>query len=266
MLKKILASIIVITICLSTKAQEARLPLQSYFFLGLSAPIFKIKDKAHSPLTYTGVSGNLRLGYEQYKADFISRQYISFSFGNGMPKIKPKPSQMLSQLDLTGFELVFQYYHRLNTFDTEGWNRYFGGGFNLYFDIRNYNLPSNNLLGYQANTSLNAGLLTHKKLNEVWHFEYELFTPILSYTLRTNYNGMLPVKGNDFAVKNVLKTGDIVTINKFFRLYNRFSANQLIKEYRQRRISYFWDYLSNKSSQDLKSVTAGISYEALFKM
>jgi hypothetical protein len=258
----------VLCICLTYNAiaQDLSGNNNTYFFLGLGVPLVKVKDLAHSPLTYRGITPTLRVGYESNTTRYLSRISFSASFGSAHPKSKPKAERTLSALMMTNVQINFAYYKRLGTFSTEGGNSYLGGNFSFYFDMRDYNLPSNNLTGYMVNTSLNVGGFYHNKMSDKWRFNYEAYTPLLTYSLRPNYIGMLPLKGEDFSPKKILSTGRFATFDKFFRFYNRFAFDQQIKTYRSRRLSYFWDYHWNVLSKPIKTVAGGGGYESFFKM
>ena len=265
-MKKTVLLILTLSLTFYLKAQDPKPPRDVYFFLGIGLPIIKVRDEAHSSLKYQGFMPTLRVGYEEINQNYVSRIAVSASFGTATPKTTPKPQQNISNLEVNNIQVNYTYYKRSGAFDTEGWNRYVGGAFTMTIDMRSYNLPSNNLLGYQVNTSLNIGGFIQKKLDAKWRFNYEAFTPILSYTLRPTYMGMIPMKGGDFNAKSVFTNGKIVTINKLFRFYNRFSFDQTINDHRQRRLNYSWDFHSNTVSKPLKSIVAGVGYESLFKM
>ncbi len=252
----------------SLTAQEPLTPLgDTYFFLGLSLPIIKVRDEGHSSLMYRGLNSTLRVGYERVGRDVVSRIALSFATGQIKPKTRPKPAKQLSSAETNTFEVSYAYYRRINNvYDIEGWNRYFGGAITLFFDGRSYNLPSNNLFGYQANLSLNAGGFFQRKINDAWRLNDELMTPLISYAMRPSFIGLMPMKSNDFSAKKVMKTGKIVTVNKVFRLYNRLGFDQQINDHRARRLSYTWDGILNNVSRPLRSVSAGLGYESLFKM
>jgi hypothetical protein len=247
-------------------AQDMKPAHDNYFFLGLGVPLVTVRDEAHSPLKYSGFAPTLRVGFENINGDFVSRISVAASFGLAKPKTSPKPSQTLSGMEISTFQVNYTYYAIINAYKKEEWNRYLGGAATLTFDLRSYNLPSNNLLGYQVNFSLNAGGFLQKQLNDKGRFNYEVFTPIISYSLRPNYLGMLPTKGSDVNPQNVFLNGKTVTVDKLFRLYNRFSYEQQIKPYRAHRLFYSWDFHNNTISKPIKSVMGGLGYESLFKM
>lgn len=265
-MKRILIFLSIMILAFSSNGQDPKLPRSVYFFLGIGLPIMKVRDQGHSPLKYQGFLPTLRIGYEQINESYVSRVVVSASFGMTSPKNKPRPQQTISNAEVNQLQINYSYYKHISQYSPNGWNTYLGGVFTITMDLRNYNLPSNNLLGYQINASLNPGSFIQKNLDDKWRFNYEAFTPVLSYALRPSYMGMIPMKDGDFNAKSVLSNGKIVTVNKLFRFYNRFSFDQTINDHRQRRINYAWDFHSNRLSKPLKSIISGVGYESLFKM
>jgi hypothetical protein len=252
----------------SLYAQEPLTPRgSSYFFLGLGLPIIKVRDEGHSPLIYNGLNTTFRIGYERLGTDVVSRFAVSFSVGEIKPKTRPEPAKQLSKAEISTVEISYAYYRRIgNAYLEDDVNRYFGGALSFLFDGRSYNLPSNNLFGYQGNFSLNAGGFFMKKMNNTIRMNDEIFTPLLTFAMRPNYIGLMPVTTTDFSPKNILKTGKFVTVNKVFRLYNRFSFDEQSNDHRRRRLAYSWDGQVNNVSRPLRAVSAGLTYESLFKM
>ena len=238
----------------------------TYFFLGFSLPIFKIRDEGHSPQTYIGMTPTFRIGYERVGRDVVERISAAVGFGDISPKGKPKPLRQMSSAEVTNFQVTYAQYRRVGDFDTEGYNRYVGGAFTFVFDARGYNLPSNNLFGFQVNTSLNVGGFVWKKLSDEFRANYEAFMPFITYSVRPNYIGMVDLQTEKFKIMKVIKSGKVVTVNKAFRFYNRLCIDQQINDHRQRRLAYSWDFHSNIVSKPLRSVAAGLTYESLFKM
>jgi hypothetical protein len=241
-----------------------------YFFIGLSVPVTKVRDQAHSPQIYQGLTPTFSIGYDRIGQNIATRFAFSYTLSlMGLtPKTRPKPERQLSSAEVSAMHFSAAVYKRVGTYSTEGWNRYVGGALTFTFDSRMYNLPSNNLFGYQINTSLNAAGFVQKKLDNAWRFNYEATTPLLSYALRPNHIGMPPMTTGDFSAnaKRILSSGKMVTVNKLFRLYNRFSFEQQINDHRKRRYTYTWDATVNRVSQPLNSIMAGLGYESLFKM
>ena len=140
----------------------------NYFFIGFSLPIVKVRDLGHSPQLYQGLVPTLSAGYQHIEKNFVFRQRFAFSFSMGpfgtlAPKTRPKPQQQMSSASVNLFQVSSGLYKRVGDYNTEGWLRYVGGALTFTFDGRLYNLPSNNIFGYQCNTSLNVGGFVEKK-------------------------------------------------------------------------------------------------------
>ncbi|MDZ7879883.1 MAG: hypothetical protein U5L45_19555 [Saprospiraceae bacterium] len=241
-----------------------------YFFIGVSLPLSKVRDQAHSPQIYQGLTPTFSIGHDRVGQNIAARFAFSYtlSLAGLRPKTRPKPERQLSSADMNVLHFLGGVYKRVGNYDKDGWNRYVGGALTFTFDSRLYNLPSNNLFGYQVNTSLNVAGLVQKQLDNAWRFNYEGVVPIVSYALRPNHLGMPPMTTGDFSanIKRMATSGKVVTVNKLFRLYNRFSFEQQINDHRKRRYTYAWEASVNKISQPLNSVVAGLGYESLFKM
>jgi hypothetical protein len=253
-------------------AQEPMSPKgDTYFFLGLGLPIVKVRDVGHSPQIYQGIGTTLRVGYERIGQKEVARLMGSVTFGTAKPKTKLKSTRQLSSADISLVNFSYAYYRNTQANYALGdWNSYVGGAFTVLVDMRGYDLPSNNLMGFQMNTSLNVGAFVNRKLDNHWRFNYEAQTPIVSYSVRPNFIGMFPISVGSSAGRNValemLKAGKVVTVNKLFRFYNRFSFDQHVNDHRSRRLFYAWEMLHNRVSQPMTSVLGGVGYESLFKM
>ncbi len=265
-MKSFLFILLLLSICYTTQGQEATPPRNTYFFVGMGFPIVNVRDQAHSPLLYRGMALSVRMGLERLSNNSVSRFSASLNFGYAAPKMASKKEKHLSRLNLMTTDIGYAYYRLIDKYNTEGWNHYAGGAITFTFDNRSYNLPSNNLFGYQMNTSINVGGFIHKKMNDKWAFNYEAYTPLLSYALRPSYLGMLPMKGANISPQNMLANGKIVTVNKLFRFYNRFALDNQFKDYRARRLSYTWDFHANYvAPKPLHSILSGVGYESLYK-
>ena len=239
----------------------------TYFFLGARLPLIAVRDVGHSPLIYRGLVPTLIVGYEKSTHDFVSRFEARVGIGNASPKMKPHTDRMLSSADVNNIEISYSYFSRLNQYAFDDLNNYLGGRFSILIDAREYNLPSNNLMGYHVNASLNIAAHTQKKLSDSWLFQYEAAVPFLAFSVRPNYNGTFPDLGSESGLaKKFIKSGVFVTIPTYFRFTNNFSFVQNINDGRERRLSYQWDYLHQNRINPLTFISGGIGYESLFKL
>lgn len=252
----------------SFKGQAQETPRgAAYFFLGAGFQLSRLYDAGHSRQTYTGITTAIRIGHERVGQNSVSRIMLSSTVGSAAPKVKPKPKKQLSGVELSQFQVSYAYYQRATPrFEADGWNAYVGGVFTVNADVNSYSLPSNNLMGFQLTTSLNAGGLVRKSLEGAWTLQYEAFTPLVSGVLRPNYIGMLPFTGGDIKPESFFQQAKIATFNKLFRFYHNIGLEQQINAHRQRRVQYSWDYWSSRTSKPLKRSDTGLTYQSLFKM
>lgn len=239
----------------------------TYFFLGVQLPIIAVRDAGHSPLIYRGLVSTLIAGYEKRLPEYVSRFEARIGIGSAAPKMKPRTDRMLSSAEVNNIEISYTYFRGLNDYALNDWNNYLGGRFSVLIDVREYNLPSNNLTGYHVNAALSVAAHTQKKLSDTWLFHYEAAVPILAYSVRPNYNGTFPELATETGLaKKFLKSGSCVSIPTYFRFTNNFSFIQNINDGRERRLSYQWDYLHHNKINPLTYISGGLGYESLFKL
>lgn len=261
------------SVCLAQDEVPPPAAVGEYFFLGFEMPLFRVKDRANSPQAFEGYGYKISFGYEKIKQRFISRFKGSYTFGSGSPKTRPK-SKSLTSVRLNDFDFSYSYYQNLqNIPDAEANNfvkqgTYVGGSIHFLADMRQYSLPSNNVIGFQSNLSLHGGVWVRQNMNKNWRFNYEATTPLMALTLRPSYIG-LPIMRDTFDVspRNILKAICIATIPKFVGFQNTFSFDQQINDYRARRISYDWFVLSNsRGKKPVIMSGGGLGYQSLFKL
>jgi hypothetical protein len=249
---------------------EPIVPVGKHFFLGLNIAFGKVRDKGHSPQIYSGALIDVLVGHEEMSPKAIKRFTIKGSFGGAEPKTKRKAPKQLSALTWTDITFTYAYYTNTQTAPSSQKDAlYFGGAATINADLRSYNLPTNNVFGFNVESALNAGLFYNRKMGtSAWRFQYEAYTPILSYSIRPNYLGMVPIQNADFDFNlgNILKMGKLATWNKNWGFYNRFSFDQKIKEYRRRRLSYVWQWQLNTTASTLSTVKTSAGYESIFKL
>ncbi len=267
-MKRVKKIILLTWVILSAGALVAQeLPRQKYFFLGIALSTFKNKDEAHSPMTYKGSGLTFRIGFEEINPGFVARFSANISFGSASPKLKPRQTAVQSSFDLSNIDISYSHYRRLNVENTEGWQNYVGGTVFLTFDTRSYSLPSNNLNGFQMNMGLNGGGFFNKDIGADWRFNYEPNATIFAYSVRPNYIGLPETEQiGRFNIKSVLKSGRFATVNRFFRFQNRFSFDKQVKDWRQNRLFYAWDWTNNRTAGLLQTVYSHLGYETLFKL
>lgn len=265
MISRFICCLLLLLVSETTVAQLQDAQQAKYFTMGISVPIVKVRDLGHSPLIYKGVGTTFIMRVEQMTDKTVSRFSINATMGSAKPKKTKKSQTLLSKMSFSVIEFNYAHYQRSDYFDND-WKGYLGGNTSLTLDLRNYELPSNNLFGYHINFALNASSFFIKPLERQRRFEYEAMMPLVSWGYRPNYIGMVPFTGSSLNAKKFLRTGVLTTVNKNFRFYNAFGILEQTKDYRQNRLYYSWDFKHNRQSQKLTSVQGGLGYETNFRM
>jgi hypothetical protein len=247
---------------------QKELPLtdNKFFTIGIGLPMYKTRDLAHSPLKYGGYPVQYRLGIEEMTQTRITRFLLTYTTGNISPSTKPRPQKGLSAASLDKIQATYAYYSRADNNPITNLNTYYGGAISLTFDFRFYNLPTNNLIGYNITAALNPGGILRYATSDNNSYNFEFNTSLIAYNLRPNYLGTLAANETNASLKNILKTGNVTTFHKLFNLYTRFGLETQSKEYRQNQFNYTWEFNRNTLSKPTQSITAGLSWDNHFKL
>jgi hypothetical protein len=248
--------------------------LGKYFHLGIAIPVVHIRDKGHSPLTYSGKGLKIQLGFEYHRENSMARTQFSYTYGSVSPKSKPQPRKMMSNAEYNRIQFSYGYYRKLpnNTLPSDAnlflnSSRLVGATFNFDFGFNDYNLPSNNLFGYYGTTSLNISGLFQKYLDQdsTKSSKYEATMPLVSYAIRPNYIGMMPLIDGTFDLIKIIQQGKFATVNKLFHFYNRLEFQSQNKFYIANRFNYEWEFRNNTIQEPFRAIIGGFGYETLFK-
>jgi hypothetical protein len=181
---------------------------------------------------------------------------------------------MMSNADFNRIQFSYGYYLKLQNNElssNENTNLntlgLIGATFQIDFSSNDYNLPSNNLLGYYGTTSLNVSGRFQQPIGKdsTKSFNYEATLPLVSYAIRPNYIGMMPLIDGTYDLIKIVQQGKFATLNQLFHFYNRLEFQSQNKFYIANRFNYDWEYRNNTTEQPFRSVMSGFGYEALFK-
>ncbi len=280
MLKKIL---IATTFSLLASGVYAQSPAGEYFFMGIEFPMYRLKDKGHSPQTFSnGFLGiqKIILGYEEIRPNFISRFKMSATMGDLGLSVSPKPKKKgLTSVDVNHIELSYSYYKNVNQMNSQvldGYVKkgdYVGGSLAFVMHINTFSLPTNNVLGFNVGTVLSVGGMIRRplesKVDSKWRFNAEAEVPILAHMARPTYLGMVPVPDSmvKFSPSAIFKNLKFMPIGLYSGIKTSFQAEQQVKDYRARRFTYDWQVLRNSGgAKPYTLVGGGFGYQSLFKM
>ncbi|MFM2266620.1 MAG: hypothetical protein RL757_60 [Bacteroidota bacterium] len=280
MLKK---TLIATAFSLLTSGAYAQSPAGEYFFMGIEFPMYRLKDKGHSPQTFSngffGVNKFI-FGYEEIRPNFISRFKMSATMGDLGLSVSPKPKKKsLTEVNVNLIEMSYSYYKNVNQTNSQvldGYVKkgdYFGGTFAIVVHINTFSLPTNNVMAYNVGSVLSVGGMVRRPLesevNTKWRLNAEVEVPILAHVARPTYLGMVPVPDSmvEFSPKTVFKKLKFMPIGLYSGIKTSFQAEQQIRDYRARRFTYDWQLLHNSGGANPYTlVGGGFGYQSLFKM
>lgn len=248
--------------------------LGKYFHLGIAIPVMHLRDKGHSPLTYSGKGLKIQLGFEYHRENSMARTQFSYTYGSVSPKSKPKPRKMMSNAEYNRFQFSYGYYRKMqnNTLPSDAniflnSSKFVGATFNFDFGFNDYNLPSNNLFGYYGTTSFNISGIFQKYFEQdsTKSFKYEATMPLISYAIRPNYLGMMPLIDGTYDLIKIIQQGKFATVDKLFHFYNRLEFQSQNKFYIANRFNYEWEFRNNTIQEPFRAIIGGFGYENLFK-
>jgi hypothetical protein len=249
----------------------------TYFMLGIAVPIGRVRDVAHSPLPYSGEGLEVRVGYERLSPQLVSRFTVSYLMGDLAPRTKPRPKRILSALDWQNIQVTYSYFQRINGANAaaDALAAYVGGAINFTADLRQYTLPSNNVFGYQFNTTFNVGTHLRQSIGNAtvkdrsdlqWHWNDEATLALFAHTIRPTYIGMPPIADGRFSPKTIIKNATYGTLNRVFRFTNRAEIEQSPNDYHSRRLNYTWQIIQNRAAEKVTAVQGGLGFESWFKL
>jgi hypothetical protein len=237
------------------------------FVIGLGIPIFKVRDKGHSPLMYKGISTSIYLAFENYDIDKYVSHKLIFHFGDLTPKFKPKANNPTNKVALNFLEYKYTNTNRIGDLDI-GPNitsQNIGYTLSVRSDVRIYNLLANNVVGFYSSLfSIGPAYryvhLANDRSNKI---VVQGDLNLLSVAMRPNYLGTIEFSGFKPSKFEILKKFKVAPFWKDFIISTDFNT-----QFKHRNsfstLGYNWYYQHNTQSQPLDMNYGGFYYNANF--
>lgn len=210
--------------------------------------ISRVKDNSVSPNIYTGYLFSGTIGQEGEKPG----QYGYFKLGMKTGTIKynagnfPKQTVYMPEGIIVRTWEVFKE-HKVKFFIGPSYNLLFCGRMPTSFD--------NNFITYEVVNSIGlTGIAKYRFLlfRRQWQINYDLNLPLVNWMIRPSFTGPYPegfLRDGDFDdngyvdVEDVLRSGNIVTMNKFFRWNQDIKLTYYLKKnLNALTLNYNWDF------------------------
>ncbi len=247
-------------------AQETFNDGNRYFFIGIKLPILAVRDECHSPLIYRGLEPTLRAGFITRRTNEYNEFTIELGFGDLAPRVKPVTNKVISNASSSHFAIRSRHAYILDTYKSGAANTYLGVDVSYVFGARQYNLPSNNLYGYNSSFAISAFGIFQNNLKDNWQFSYDAHIPLISVVHRPDYMGLPNFSDSKNFLGRVFGTSSLVTLNKKIELNHRLTFTNSVNDHHQRALSYEGQFLAQFVSKPLHSTSGGLGYTEMFKL
>jgi hypothetical protein len=160
-----------------------------FFTVELGGGYTQLVDEPFSPLLYSGWSGHFILGNitERPRSEWSSRFQggfgsLSASIDNGGRYATSSVTSYLFSFELANYRLV-------HTWGKGG--LWLGGAWNTQFDLRMYNLFTNNIAGHELRSTLDVGTFFRYALTDRHRLQTGVQFPLVGAASRPNYIGVV---------------------------------------------------------------------------
>jgi hypothetical protein len=249
----------------STFGQETS-EVQHFFNFGGGYTAPTSYDRSFSTIVYDGMAASVAAQYHRRKPDLLDHLDFRFDYG----ELTNETS--FSTIIYYRAEGNYTYQKLLKNIWEDRIKWFVGGSFNFFYSLNHYQSFNNNAFNNSAYTSLSpqSSLVYDFSLwNRDFRAQVSAYIPLLSFAMRPSYGssnffGFLDDERDD-TFRQLLESGKVVTLNKFFRYSNTFSLEYPLKKNPNRlRLSYEWNYLRYSEPRLTQSASHNITFSTMF--
>jgi len=251
--------------CKSVYGQEEARPLH-FFNVGAGYTIPTSYDRSFSTLVYQGMAATGLLQYHRRKSGFMDHLDLRFDYGELTNDIS------FSTVNYYRVEGNYSYLFYLKNIWQDRLRWYAGGSLNVLYTLYQYTNFNNNSFNnsFYGSLSPQTSLVYDFELwNRSFRAQATAYLPVLTLAMRPSYGssnffGFLDDERDD-TFRQLLESGQVVTLNRFFRYSNTFTLEYLLKTTPNRlRLSYEWNYLRYNEPRLTQSASHNISFSTMF--
>ena len=214
-----------------SSAQETFNDGNRYFFIGIKMPIRAVRDECHSPLIYRGLEPTLHAGFITRRPNEYSEIVFELGFGDLSPRVKPVTNKIMSSASSLHLACRYRHAYILNNYNAGSENKYLGFDATYTFNSRLYNLPSNNLFGYNSSFAISGFGLFQNNISNNWLATYDAHIPLISLIHRPDYMGLPDLSESKSIFGRIFGSGKVVTLNKKLELNHRLTLTNIANDH-----------------------------------
>jgi len=271
MKKTLVRSLLLFVVCFGfTEQCLAQDDNKASHFLNIGAGFTRpvAYDKSFSTIVYDGMAATGLAQYHRRKPSFLDHLDLRFDYG----ELSNETSFGVAVYYRA--EVNYSYQRYIKTFWKDRIRWYVGGSFNNLYTLLQYRDFNNNSFNNGAYISLSPQtslVYDFTVFGRDFRAQASAFIPLLTFAMRpaygsSNFFGFLDDQRDD-TFQQLLESGQLTSLNRFFRYSNTFSLEYPLKKNPNRlRLSYEWNYLRYTEPRLIQTATHTIAFSTMLNL
>lgn len=266
-----------LTICISTLSyaktdqnNEPEKKHQKYFDTSIGLSNFYLRDKATSPVIYSGTNFFSTAGISFINKNMRHGINFRFNYGNLTPHIRPESVANTSKLENLGAEIDHFYLRKVYSLYDEKINFFTGLSANISGNMRDHSRFTNNSLSYDQANSLSINVQTEYDFTlfkRNFSAKLRSYIPIYTFIVRPSFASSTPIgfiNQQSSDISAYFESGHHTSINNYFRWVNLFDLEYHLKNGNKLKLTYSWDYYAYKADYGVNAARHNILLGTMF--
>lgn len=237
----------------------------NYFNLGAGYTVSKFLDNSFSTLIYAGNAAAVTGGLHFNRPTQYHHVDVRFDYGEASNITN------FGTVESIRFEGNYTYNKYIRSFCDDRIRWFAGGSVNGLWQLWIFNNFTNNAYdnSIYVSVSPNTSLAYDFRLfNRNFSAGFSAFLPLLTFAVRPSYgassfSGFLD-RENDKLISKIFDSGNLTSLNKFFRYSNTFSLDYAISNGNRLRLSYTWNIVRYSEPRMVTAASHNISLSTMF--
>ena len=239
-----------------------------HFNLGIGATLPKFLDESSSALRYQGYAASVATGLVWARPDTTARHIVNARFDYGQMSAF---AFRFADVNAFRFEGNYAYERLVKPLWKDRLLWYVGGSFNGLWTLWQFQNFSNNAYNNSFYFSLSPQTTIEypfKLWKRNFQVSYSAFLPLLTFAVRPSYGTTRFPEflddERDEPVRQFLESGQLTSLNHFFRYSNTLALEYTLRNTNRLRFSYTWNFVRYNEPRLVKSASHNITLSTMF--
>jgi len=234
---------------------------QHYVGIGIAPTRINVRDEGNSPLLYQGIGIRAFALYQIQAKNSLFAVELGGQLGGIQPRLEA--GSILLPGSAQHYAAQSRLSYRRNIHTSRVWKLAAGGAWDTHTIVNYYELNSNNLVGYELNSSVAIQGHVEYTVNKYWSVQGLLQVPLVQYVSRPTSTGLVPFD-DDLSVDytQIVWGGEWGTWLRYRYVETHLSIGRKLKNYDQAEFFYRWRAANNRLNPALEYAyhSLGVSY------